>query len=707
MATTKRIQQQPDINEAYIPVRGGINAYTKSLNETTDTPIKDFYKASKVSRAIKQVEVKGYVKYPKIANPVDLVIELDDKGNRIITPQNIEIKLKEPKDLIDYEAIKKKLASHIKDVKDYYAGLMSSSVFLTKTIYYTVPPNNSPEFEAMAKCFKPEVVLDEQGNGGYSMSKIDPKKKDELLALIQKQPRREGFTINVLYEANIDAYTDTDLSVTPRPDDQVGYFASTIPEKKIERYTLLLDLVEKCGITPEGMTRQTLNMNGVERALTDTHAIVERILIDALAYMYNQYSPYELSKSGEASNLVDGRNNSFIMRSTNMSLYEAFESAIFNLTPATTKDKDIKEFNTIFRKYRTPQELSNASGLHLTVAEQSVMPFLNAGNDYREFQKYMITQIPLFYDLIFALQEYKRKHPNVSGEWVDVKELAKLIPRYEKDIKVKGSLRPKYRNLLVDSFNLLKLFDLPKEKATKENGNKIYQYYRIVDVKEIEVDTRDNVVALKLDFTPEYYALYSENVAVVGDGIRELDDPQLKNLGMRISDYYTCNPTVMERTTRGEPLEKKASELARWAGLGGNDKNPQRKYARLANLLNALVENGKIVGRWENAETGKAEIRGYGKGVGDIILKVYPSDNIQHSYITEKQRKASRQLEKTNQKKLQSLLKRFDKGYTNRETEAKTLGVTTRTLELMLSGAMPIPSEVVDIIVEEIGEAEL
>lgn len=689
MTTLKRPQQQPDPNEAYIPVRGGINAYTRSLNETTDTPIKDFYKASKVSRALKQVEVKGYVKHPKIANPVDLCIELDDKGNRIITPQKIEVKLKEPNELIDYDAIKKKLVSHVKDVRTYYEGLMSSSVFLTKTIYYTVPPNNSPEFEAMAKCFKPEIMVDEHGGGGYSMYKINPKKKDRLLNLIQEQPRGVGYTLNVLYEAN----TDADLSLSPRADDQIGYFANTIPEKKIERYTLLLDLVEKCGITPEGMTRQTLNMNGVERALTDSHAIVERILIDALACMFNQYAFYEAGESSEVTNLIDGKSHGFIMRPANMSLYEAFESAVYDPT---------QEFNTIFKQYRTPQELDKASGLHLSVAEQAVLPFLDASNDLRQFQRLMVSQIPVFYDLILALQDYKREHPNTSGGWVNVKELAKFIPRFAHDIEVKGSLRPKYRTLIADTYQLLKLFEIPFEKSTKANGNKIYKYFKFINIDEVEVDKRGNVKALKLDFTQDYYALYSQKVAVILDGMRELDDPQVKMLGARISDYFVCNEPVMTKTINGKPLIKKASELARWAGIDGYENDPKKRYGRLATILKVLTANNKIAGRWENMETRKPEIRGYGKEIGNILIAVYPSENIQNSLITKSQRKASRKLKEIDQRKYQKLLKKYATGYKHKDTVVKNLGINERTLENMLAGVEPITSEVMEIVESEL-----
>lgn len=420
-----------------------------------------------------------------------------------------------------------------------------------------------------------------------------------------------------------------------------------------------------------------------------------QIILWVLVQLKNATDASKPSESSEVTNIVDGKNHGFIMRPANMSLYEAFESAVYNPN---------QEFNTIFQKYRTPQELDRASGLHLSVAEQAVMPFLNASNDLRQFQRLMITQIPLFYDLILALQDYKRENPDANGGWVEVKELAKFIPRYAHDIEVKGSLRPQYRTLIADTYQLLKLFEIPFEKATKANGNKIYKYFKFIDIDEVEVDKRGNIKALKLDFTQDYYALYSQKVAVILDGMRELDDPQVKMLGARISDYFVCNETIMEKTTNGKPLIKKASELARWAGLSGNDKNPQRKYSRLADLLKALASNGKIVGRWENTENHKAEIRGYGRGIGDILIAVYPSENIRTSLITKAQRKASRKLKEIDQKKYLALLKKFDRGYTDRRTEAELLKITPTTLENMLSGAEPITSEVMDIVADELGE---
>ena len=680
MATIKRPQQEPDLNEGFIPVRGGINAYTNSLNETTYTPLGDFYKASKVNQALKHVDVSTYTRYTKVPSTVDIKVTTDDKGNKIVTPIiTTTADSNNPDDWIDNEAIKKKLVSHLKDVKAYYEGLMASSVFLTKTVFYVTPPDNSPEFKAMAKCFKAE-----QG-----VNKIDPKKKDELLALIKKQPQKTGYTLNVLYEAN----TDTNLSLTPREKDQAGYFTRNTTVGVAERYVLLLDLAENCKIKPEGYARQTVDRDGIERPLADTHAIIESILTDALAYMLDQYNFYEAGESSEVTNLIDGKSHGFIMRPANMSLYEAFESAVYNPN---------QEFNTIFRKYRTPQELNNASGLHLSVEEQAVLPFLDASNDYREFQKLMVSQIPVFYDLILALQDYKREHPNVSGGWVNVKELAKFIPRFAHDIEVKGSLRPKYRTLIADTYQLLKLFEIPFEKSTKANGNKIYKYFKFINIDEVEVDKKGNVKALKLDFTQDYYALYSQKVAVILDGMRELDDPQVKMLGARISDYFVCNEPVMTKTINGEPLIKKASELARWAGIDGYENDPKKRYGRLATILKVLTANNKIAGRWENMETHKPEIRGYGKEIGNILIAVYPSENIQNSLITKSQRRANRKVKAIEQKKWLKKLKKFDKGYTNKITEAKVLGITTRRLENMLGETEPITSEVMEIVESEL-----
>lgn len=693
MATSKRTQKQPDLNTAYFAVGSGIVAYAKSLNETTDTPIGDFYKAIKVSQALKQVDVTGYTKYRKHPEIVGVQIIKDDYGRKLLTPKTAEITTPDINEFIDYEAIKKKLVKHTKEVRAYFSGLMSSPVFLTKTVFYVVPPENSPEFEAMASCFKQERVEipKELGRGGATVFKINPKKVDKLLGLIQKLPQSDGYTLNVLYEANPD--TSTDLSLTPRTNDQAGYLASTIPEERTERYTLLLDLVEKCGIKPEGMTRQTLNIGGQEQALTDTHSIVERILTDVLAYIFRQYAFYEAGESSEVTNLIDGKSHGFIMRPANMSLYEAFESAVYNPN---------QEFNTIFKKYRTPQELDLASGLHLSIAEQAVLPFLTASNDLRQFQALMIRQIPLFYDLILALQDYKREHPDTNGGWVDVKELAKFIPRYAHDIEIKGSLRPQYRTLIADTYQLLKLFEIPFEKATKANGNKVYKYFKFINIDEVEVDKRGNIKALKLDFTQDYYALYSQKVAVILDGMRELDDPQVKMLGARISDYFVCNEPIMAKTIKGEPLAKKASELARWAGLSGNEKNPQRKYSRLADILNGLASNGRIVGKWENTTNHRTDIKGYGKGLGETVIAVYPSENIQNSLITKAQRRASRRLKEADQRNYQRLLKKYAEGYTDKDVVAENLGINKRTLENMLAGVEPITSEVMEKVEDEL-----
>lgn len=454
----------------------------------------------------------------------------------------------------------------------------------------------------------------------------------------------------------------------------------------------------------DGVTRSNIIMGAEYTPPTEGVTTVDirqsdyclyQIILWAVVQLKQVSDAIKPSESSEVTNIVDGKNHGFIMRPANMSLYEAFESAVYNPN---------QEFNTIFQKYRTPQELDKASGLHLSVAEQAVLPFLNASNDLRQFQRLMVSQIPLFYDLILALQDYKRENPNAKDGWVDVKELAKFIPRYAHDIEVKGSLRPQYRTLIADTYQLLKLFEIPFEKARKANGNKIYKYFKFINIDEVEVDKRGNIKALKLDFTQDYYALYSQKVAVILDGMRELDDPQVKMLGARISDYFVCNEPIMARTINGEPLTKKASELARWAGIDGYKNDPKKRYQRLAVLLKALADNGKIVGKWLNAETKKAEIRGYGTEIGDILIEVYPSENIQKSLITKAQRRASRKLKEADQKKYLKLLKKFDSGYTDRNTEAELLKITTTTLENMLSGAEPITSEVMDIVADELGE---
>ena len=685
MTTLKRPQRQPDPNEAYIPVRGGINAYTRSLNETTDTPIADFYKSGKVLKSLKQVDVSGYARYPKVANPVDLHIAVDDKGNKIITPQTLTIKLKEPNELIDYDAIKKKLVSHPKDVKTYYEGLTSSSVLLTKTIFHLVPPNNSPEFEAMARCFKPEIMVDEHGGGGYSMYKVNPKKVDRLLGLIQAQPQKTGYTLNVLYEAN----TDTDLSVMPRTDDQIGYFASNIPVRKIARYTLLLDLVEKCGITPEGMTRQTLNMNGVERALTDTHAIVERILTDALAYMLDVYEADSLTKNGDFPNVPDSENNAIMGLPTALVLVDM------------TKKTSTKSIKTLEFGTRNKAEVKKG-GLEAIMDDIDRKYFLSIQDDRRraeEIKEYIALQTRT----LVAFDEWKKDHPN--DDKVVISDLAKYT-RFAKRATSGKGLRPEQRQeILLGLERLGRIrYRYIIGKIRRKDGNGVYHTYYDRDYIYIftrvtgdEIDEKTGrKMSVKIDYTPEYKQTSSQNLGVVANGLGKVKNDTATLIGL-----YLCQRMVAEQKKVAEDHEPIKTDLATLITVGLLfDTNITQLCATIKKALDELEEKG-VIGKWQALKNSKPN----GK-----LLELDKENNVEFKiwaknptvYRTKSQERALRASKAIYQREWLDALKKLhnpNKAYTNPTTLAKDLGITKQQLDVYLGGK-EIPEELGDKILE-------
>lgn len=677
MTTLKRPQQQPDPNEAYIPVRGGINAYARSLNETTDTPIGDFYKPSKVLKSLKQVDVSGYTRYPKVANPVDLHIAVDDKGNKIITPQTLTIKLKEPNELIDYDAIKKKLVSHPKDVKAYYEGLMSSSVFLTKTVFHLLPPDNSPEFKAMASCFRAEIMVDEHGGGGYKLTKVNPKKIDRLLGLIQAQPQKTGYTLNVLYEAN----TDTDLSVTPRPDDQIGYFASSIPVRKVERYTLLLDLVEKCGIKPEGMTRQTLNMGGVERALTDTHAIVEHILTDALVFMLEDYASKELEKR----NVVNVRNpdkHTIIGKPTLGGIMDILQN------------NAEKQIETILNQTKTIEELREQNGIETYLDDKTAFPIFDIQNDKKTRAKAIKYYMAMQLRALVGFDKWKKEHPNEKS--VVLSDLAKYT-LWAKEVESGKGLKPEHRQQLINGLDMAGHFAykyiVGKSRYKDKNGKWQTTYerkyiYLLTRLKGDKINEKTGtIMSVDVDYDPDYLKALSYNLGVALDNLENVKTETAVVIGGYLCERFVANQTKV--VEKGEPIRTTVTNLCKVGCIF--DVNPTTRCKTIAKALDELEQAG-VIAKWQTQVGGK-NITNYDKDT--LSLDIW-AKNPTEVYITKNQNKALKASKEIYQREWLTALKQLhnpNKYYKTPETLAKDLEITKEQLDIYLGGE-EIPDEI-------------
>lgn len=679
MTTLKRPQTQPDPNEAYLPVRGGINAYTKSLNETTDTPISDFYKERKVAHTLKQVEVKGYTRYRKHPEIVDIQIITDDKGNKLITPKTIKATVPKPDDLIDYEAIKKKLVAHTKEVKEYYKGLMASSVYLTKTVYYTVPPNNSPEFEAMASCFRAERVdvPKEYGHGGAIMAKINLKKKDKLLSLIKEQPQKTGYTLNVLYEAN----TDTDLTLTPRTDDQAGYLASTIPVKKVERYTLLVELVEKCGITPEGMTRQTLNVDGKEHGLTDTHAIVERILTDALVFMLEDYASKELEKR-KVVNVRNPEAHTVVGKPTIGGIMDILQN------------NAEKQIETILNQTRTIEELREQNGIETYLDDKTAFPIFDIQNDKKTRAKAIKYYMAMQLRALVGFDKWKKEHPDEKS--VVLSDLAKYT-LWAKEVESGKGLKPEHRQQLINGLDMAGHFAykyiVGKKRYKDSNGKWQYAYerkyiYLLTRLKGDKVNEKTGtILSVDVDYDPDYLKALSYNLGVALDNLENVKTETAVVIGGYLCERFVANQTKV--VEKGEPIRTTVNNLCKVGCIF--DVNPTTRCKTIIKALDELEQAG-VIAKWKTAVGGK-NITNYDKDT--LSLDIWAKDP-QDTYITQSQNRALKASKEVYQKEWYNAIKQLhnpNKYYTTPQALANALEITKEQLDLYLGGE-EIPDEV-------------
>lgn len=669
MATIKRPQQEPDLNEGFIPVRGGINAYTHSLNETTYTPLGDFYKVSKVSKALRQVDVSTYTRYTKVPANVDIKVIKDDKGNKIITPTiTTTADSNNPDDWIDNDVIKKKLVNHLKDVKAYYEGLMASSVFLTKTVFYVTPPDNSPEFKAMAKCFKAE-----QG-----VNKIDPKKKDELLTLIKKQPQKTGYTLNVLYEAN----TDTDMSLTPRTDDQAGYFTRNTTVGVRERYALLLDLAEKCRIKPEGFARQTVDRDGVERPLADTHAIMERILTDALAIMSEDYASKELEKRSVV-NVRNPREHTIVGKPT--------MGGIMSILQNNAE----KQIESILNQTQTIEQLREHNGIEGTLLDdKTAFPIFDIQNDQKTRAKAIKYYMAMQLRALVGFDKWKKDHPDEKS--VVLSDLAKYT-LWAKEVESGKGLKPEHRQQLINGLDMAGHFAYKyivgksryKDKSGKWQTTYERKYiYLLTRLKGDKVNEKTGtVISVDVDYDPDYLKALSYNLGVALDNLENVKTETAVVIGGYLCERFVANQTKV--VEKGEPIRTTVSNLCKVGCIF--DVNPTTRCKTIIKALDEL-EQANVIAKWQTAVGGKV-ITNYDKDT--LSLDIWAKDPTK-VYITPSQNKALRASKKIYQKEWLTALKQLHnphRYYKNPETLAKDLGITKEQLDIYLGGE-EIPDEV-------------
>ena len=671
MTTIKRPQQQPDINEAYTPVRLGINAYAHSLNETTYTPINDFYTASKVTRSIVQVDVNTYTKYSKVPTTVNTKVTVDDKGNKLITPIiTSKADPNNPDDWIDYEAIKKKLIKHPKEVKAYYEGLIMSSVFLTKTVFYVIPPDNSPEFKAMASCFK----SDKTAKYAY---KIDPKKKDKLLDLIRKLPQKTGYTLNVLQEAT----PDTNLSLTPRTDDQAGYFNSKSPVGVSERYTLLLDLAENCKIKTEGWGRQAVDKDGTERLLADTHAIIERILTDALAYMLDDYTYKELERRSVV-NVRNPEKHPIVGRPTMGGIMDILQN------------NAEKQIETILDQTRTIEELKEKNGIETYLDDKTTFPIFDIQNDKKTRAQAIKYYMAMQLRALVAFDKWKKEHPDEKS--IIISDLAKYS-LWAKEVESGKGLKPEHRRQLINGLDMAGHFAykyiVGKSRYKDKDGKWKTAYerkyiYLLTRLKGDKVNEKTGtIISVDVDYDPDYLKALSYNLGVALDNLETVKTETAVVIGGYLCERFVANQTKV--VEKGEPIRTTIATLCKVGCIF--DVNPTTRCKTIAKALDELEQAG-VIAKWRTAKGNKI-ITNYDKETLKLDIWAKSPNEV---YITPSQNKALKASKELYQKEWLTALKQLhnpNRYYKNPETLAKDLEITREQLDIYLGG-QEIPDEV-------------
>lgn len=618
-------------------VRSGIYKAVESQAKPTLHKISDFFKR------------KDYYKELKSERSPRPVKEADVAANS------------EP----DFAFVQRMAAKNKIAIADFVANRGDGYIIVSDT--HEIPADDTPIFREMASCFTQEkrkvTITDSNGNEKQTIEttgyRLTEGKRAKLLEIIKRLPKSRSFNIQL------------------GGNDTTSYLRD------------LCMLADACGVKSAGKTimefPEATDSQGKKLVYTVAHYAFRNAIELPLILMYQKWVSNQEQRR-EITNIRNSDQHGFINRPANMSLLEAFSSA-------ASRDSNLQ---TILTPYRTPEAQAKANGLHLTASPQALLPIFDASNDYETLQQILSNQIPMFIDTVLMLQAYLRDHP--GEDFVDLKELAKYLPRYERDIATKGSLRPQYRLALYNSLQLLKIFEIPYYDSTTKDGGAVYKFFRFINLDQVVTDKRGNVKKVKVSFTPEYLATFSQKVGVILDGIPELDIPQLKMLGVYISDCFVTSTSRMNKTTQGEPVICTAQKLAKNAGLTDND-HKGRRYEILAEYLDRLQENGKILKHW-HIEGGGTKFNKWGKNNGALKIHLYPSDNISNSYITSAQDRAEKAANGIEQKNRLKELKKKAKGYTDLEVLAQDIGVKMPKLTLLLGGEEPITDELMETIEE-------
>lgn len=628
----------------YPSIAGGVNAVLKEGAKGELYPIADFYKPSLVAKALETA-----------------------KGGRVrvTTVQGSSIE-------IDRAEIKQKLASNLTALKAFYDKQKSKA--LAVTYYQRVSDETAdtlkPYFEY--NTFKPidhqnykAEVHKQQLNSDNKIimqpAKVDVQVPINGYALTDKPKLQKA--LDKLPKAKILQHKDVEIltNVTGVASADVN----TIEGLK-QLFTDLTELATACNIKDDGT--RVLAIGDVE--VSQTHLELLSTASLTLATVLDLNKGY---KSRSVVNIKEPESHRYIGRPSTTSFIDMVEGAVSG-----------RELKNLGKIYRTKDEREAEGGFLAHIDDpQKALPFIFDDTDKQVQAKFMANSVALAVDAVTALQAYKRANPDNEG-FIKLKDLAQYIKRYADDMQGGRSLRPQYRQAILNGLTIAQLMgaDYAVEKNKKTGVTRWHKVYLIDRITEYDTNKKGDVIAVKTDFTSEYKASLTYNLGVVLDGVQNLKTPEIKLLATYISDRQVAK---QNDTVAGKPITFTAETLCIKAGI--TDQNITTRYSTLTKMLSDLQTEGVAVGDWITKAKNK-NITGYNKDSHTIYIT--PTQNLQKAYVTKEQTKAERESYKLEQGARLQALKKYAKGYTDLNALATEMQITRVELDKLLAGQEPI-----------------
>ena len=648
----KTPSKKPFKGAIYPSIAGGVNAVLKEQAKSELYPIADFYKPSLVAKALETA-----------------------KGGRvrITTVQGSSIE-------IDRAEIKQALASNLKALKAFYDKQKSKA--LAVTYYQRVSDETAETLKQYFKyeTFKPidhenyKAEVHKQQINSDNKIILQPAKVDVPVpingyGLFERAKLQKA--LDKLPKAKILLHKDVEIltNITGVAKADVN----TIEGLK-QLFTDVIDLAKACNIKDDGT--RVLSIGEVE--VSQTHLELLSTASLTLATVLDLNEPY---KSRSVVNIKDPESHRYIGRPSTTSFIDMVEGAVSG-----------RELKNLGKTYRNKDEREAEGGFLAHIDDpQKALPFIFDETDKQVQAKFMANSVALAVDAVTALQAYKRANPDNEG-FIKLKDLAQYIKRYADDMQGGRSLRPQYRQAILNGLTIAQLMgaDYAVEKNKKTGVTRWHKVYLIDRITEYDTNKKGDVIAVKTDFTAEYKASLTYNLGVVLDGVQNLKTPEIKLLATYISDRQVAK---QNDTVAGKPITFTADTLCIKAGI--TDQNITNRYNTLTKMLDDLQAEGVAVGDWTTKANNK-NITGYNKASHTIYIT--PTQNLQKAYITKEQTKAEREGYKLEQQARLQALKKYAKDYTDLNALATEMKIDRLELDKLLAGQEPIT----DILLERI-----